>query len=96
MMATKTSLWMLESMVLTLLDHGSGHLPVGSAGKSSNRKTIVSGTLKRIVRRWKAIVGTLSELQDWKRGTRAIAEVYEAQMSRAGRSLRPVNSFMLI
>lgn len=88
--------------MLTLLDHDFGHLPVGSGGKSSYRKTIVSGMrkakgtrLKKIMRRWKAIVGTLSELQERKRGTRAIAEVYEAQMSMAERSLRPVSSSML-
>lgn len=88
---------------MMLLDHDFGHLPVGSVGKSSYRKTIVSGMwrekrtkLKKIMRRWKAIVGTLSELQERKRGTRAIAEVYEAQMSMAERSLRPISSFMLV
>lgn len=89
-------------MALKLVDQGFGHLPVGSAGKSSNRKTIVSGMrktkrtmLKRMMMRWKAIVRTLSEPQDW-RGTRAIAEVYEAQTSMVERSLRPVKSFMLM
>lgn len=91
-------------MVVMLLDHGSGHLAVGSAGKSLDRKnTIASGmrktrmmTLKRTRRTRRIIVGSLSELRDWKRGTRAITEVYEAQMSLAERSLPPVNSFMLI
>lgn len=103
MMTMKTSLRMLGSTALMLLDHGSEHLAVGSAEKSSNWKTIVSDMrkssrmiLKRIMRRWKTIVCTLSEPQDWKRGTRAITEVYEAQMSMAERSLRPVKSFMLI
>jgi hypothetical protein len=102
-MMKTSSLWMLESMVLKPVDQRSGHLPVGSAGKSPNRKTIVSGKrkakrtmLKMLMRRWKAIVCTLSELQDWKRGTMAIAEVCEAQRSMAERSLRPINSLVLI
>jgi hypothetical protein len=96
-------MWILELTVSMPIDHGFERLAVGSAGKSSNRKTIVSGMrksrrtmLKKLMRRWKAIVRILSELQDRKRGIRAIAEVYEAQMWMVERSLRPVNSFMLI